>query len=164
MEPTMDKRHLIMERSASDNKYLHRDFHVTADIGLSYVGEHFGDTGVREYLTRYAKSFYKNLAEEVRAGGILQIKDYIYKIFAAEEREDYVSFDFDGETLLVKIKKCPAIEAMRELSHTPSRWYGETTKTVYPVLAEMSEIGFELISYDEETGAAEFKFFEERRA
>ena len=160
----MDKRHLVMERRAADNKYLHRDFHVTADIGISYVGEHFGDTGVREYLTRYAKSFYKKLADEVRAHGVLQIKDYIYKIFSAEERADYVSFSYEEGVLTVKIKKCPAIEAMREMSHTPSRWYAETTKTVYPALAEMSGVGFQLISYDDETGAAEFKFFEEGRA
>ena len=31
-----------MERKASDNKYLHKDFHVTLDLGITYIGEHFG--------------------------------------------------------------------------------------------------------------------------
>ena len=149
-----------MERRAADNKYLHRDFHVTADIGIAYVGEHFDDGGVKEYLTRYAESFYKKLAEEVRESGVIKIKEYLYKIFSAEERADYISFESNGGSLTVKIKKCPAIEAMRELSHTPSRWYAETTKTVYPVLAEMAGIGFKLVSYDSESGAAELEFFE----
>lgn len=158
----MENVHLVMERRASDNKYLHRDFHVTADIGISYVGEHFGDDGVCEYLTRYARSFYKKLAEEIKSSGVSVIKDYLYGIFCAEERENYISFECDTGAIAVNIEKCPALEAMRAAGHTPSRWYGETTKTVYRTLAEMAELDFELFFYDEVSGAAKFKFSEKR--
>ena len=156
----MEKEHLIMERRAADNKYLHRDFHVTADIGISYVGEHFGDEGVKEYMVQYAKSFYSRLANEVKSVGLSAIDSYLHDIFRREEREDYIETKLTERELLVKIKRCPAIEFMKtEAGHTPSVWYGETTKTVYPVLAEMAGLGFELISYDEEWGAAEYRFF-----
>ena len=156
----MAKEHLIMERRAADNKYLHKDFHVTADIGIAYVGEHFGDSGVKEYMEQYARSFYSKLAGEVRAFGLVKIQEYLLEIFKREEREDFIETTLSEGELLVKIKRCPAIEFMRcEAGHTPSRWYGETTKTVYPVIAEMAGVGFELFSYDEEWGACEYRFF-----
>ena len=48
---------LQMERKASDNKYLHKDFHVTLDLGITYIGEHFGgdDAGGVEGVSRRAK-------------------------------------------------------------------------------------------------------------
>jgi len=156
----MAKEHLIMERRAADNKYLHRDFHVTADIGIAYVGEHFGDEGVREYMVQYARSFYSRLADKVKAEGLSALDEYLKSIFRKEERESYIETALSENELRVSIKRCPAIEFMRcEAGHTPSKWYGETTKTVYPVLAKMAGIEFELNSYDEEWGAAEYRFF-----
>ena len=37
----------VMDRRAADNKYLHRDFHVSGDLGIQYVGERYGDNGVK---------------------------------------------------------------------------------------------------------------------
>jgi len=56
---------LFIDRKASDNKYLHRDFHVSADNGITYVGKKYGDEAVKEYLTQYAKSFYKLLVGKI---------------------------------------------------------------------------------------------------
>ena len=158
----MSNVHLVMERKASDNKYLHRDFHVTADIGISYVGEHYGDAGVREYLQAYAHSFYSKLASRIRTEGLSALSDYLSGIFEREERQSYIQTELSADALRVKIEKCPAIEAMRALGHTPSVWYSETTKTVYSALAEMAEVTFELVSYCEDTGAAEYIFRKKR--
>lgn len=57
---------LFIERKASNNKQLNRDFFVTGDIGIAYVGKTYGVETVKEYLEQYAKSCYKLLAEEVK--------------------------------------------------------------------------------------------------
>jgi hypothetical protein len=34
---------LVMDRRAVDNKYLHRDFFISTDTGLRYLGSRYGD-------------------------------------------------------------------------------------------------------------------------
>ena len=76
----MAYEHLKIDRKASDNKYLHRDFHVSADIGIAYVGRYYGDNGVKEYLTDFTKSYYQKLVEEIKEFGLIALEKYLKKI------------------------------------------------------------------------------------
>ena len=49
---------LIMERDPKDNKYLHRDFHISLDNGLTYVGNNYGDAAVVELVTKFTNTYY----------------------------------------------------------------------------------------------------------
>ena len=82
---------LFIEKKASDNKYLHRDFFVTGDIGIAYVGETYGDEAVQEYLQQYAKSYYKLLAEDVKKNGLVSLKEYFENVYEKEEWSEYIS-------------------------------------------------------------------------
>lgn len=48
---------------------------------------------------------------------------------------------------------------MKEAGYTPSKWYKDLTETVNRVIAKNSGFGFEMISYSEENGKAEYRFF-----
>ena len=52
------------------------------------------------------------------------------------------------------------MEFMRSQNHEPSKYYAETTKTLYKELAQICGFEFELIEYDDTTGKAEFIFKE----
>ena len=153
---TMEKLHI--ERKASDNKYLHKDFHVTADIGISYVGENYGDQAVIEYLTQYAKSFYKILAKEIIEKGLKPLEDNFISVYEKEEWSKYLHTKLSDDTLKIKIDKCPAVTFMKSTGHTPSKWYKETTYTVYKTLAELCGLDFTVNYYNEEDGSTEFVF------
>lgn len=155
----MAKERLFMDRKAADNKYLHRDFHLSADIGIAYVGNNYGDDAVKEYLIQFTRSYFSLLAKKIKENGLVELDKYLHKIFDAEEKGDYITTELTEKSLKVKIAKCPAIEFMKDSGRTPSKWYGETTKIVYPELANMSGIKFDLISYDDSTGAAEYVFY-----
>lgn len=155
----MTKEKLFMDRKASDNKYLHRDFHLSADIGIAYVGNNYGDDAVKEYLVQFTKSYFAKLASEVKERGLIALKDYLHKIFNAEEKSDYIQTDLTNNQLRVKVVRCPAIEYMQSVGKTPSKWYGETTKTVYLELAKMCGLNFNLIFYDQKTGSSEYVFY-----
>ena len=43
----------VMDRRAADNKYLHRDFHISNDLGAAYIAEKYGPEGVDEYLRTF---------------------------------------------------------------------------------------------------------------
>ena len=152
----MEKLHI--ERKASDNKYLHRDFHVTADIGISYIDEKFGDEGVKEYLTQYALSFYKPLVEEVKKNGLKALEDNFVNVYAKEEWSDFLHTERTESELKIVIDKCPAVTYMKKAGRTPSKWYKETTYTVYAVLAQACGLGFAVKYYNEEDGGTEFSF------
>lgn len=149
---------LIMERKAADNKYLHRDFHVTADQGIRYIGEQYGDAAVVEYLSNFAAKFYSLLINDVREHGLSPLKEYFEMIYLAEEASDVLTTNLSDDKLTVQISQCPAVRFMKSIGHTPCPWYGETTKTVYKVIAEKSGLDFNLSYYEVDTGKTEFTF------
>lgn len=150
---------IIKDLKASDNEYFHRDFHMSGDLGVRYVGEKFGDAAVCYYLTRFAKAYYKPLIEKTAKNGLEEIKKHIENIYTIEKVPNDVKCTLADGVLNVKVSKCPAIAYMREEGYQPSKWYIETTRIVNRVIAEESGYGFEMISYNEEDGAAEYKFF-----
>lgn len=154
----------VMKRSALDNKYLHRDFHVSCDIGIGYVGERYGDEGVRDYLNQYADHFLSPLAEAVRREGLAPLARYLRELYETEEAADQLRLDQRDGALHVRVLACPAVTFMKSTGHTPSRWYRETTGTLYARLAKNAGLRFTLESYDEATGAAAFRFEKEETA
>lgn len=153
---------LFIERKASDNKYLHKDFHVTADIGIAYVGENYGDVAVIEYLTAYSKSFYKPLIKEILKDGLIPLKKNFEEVYKKEEWLEFFHAELLGDKLSVTIDKCPAVTFMKESGHIPSKWYKETTYTVYGVLAKECGLKFNVEYYNEEDGATKFSFWREK--
>lgn len=149
----------VMERRSSDNKYLHRDFHVSADNGLRYVGENFGDNGVKEYLRTFACAYYKPLVEDVKNRGLTALKEQIENIYLIEEMPEVVHCTLTQDQLSVSVDRCPAISYFNQIGYRPSKWYVELTRTVNETIADQCDLGFELISYCEETGAANYRFF-----
>ena len=47
----------IMNRTACDNAYLHKDFHGALSSALFYLEGMYGADAVREYLRQFATAF-----------------------------------------------------------------------------------------------------------
>jgi len=150
---------ISIDRRAADNKYLHRDFHAALDQGLMYLGERYGDNAVSDYLRSFAKGFYAPLIARARDVGFAALRQHIESIYEIEEASEAVTVvETDGE-LRVSVSACPAVAFMKSVGHTPSKWYKQTTSAVNETIADELDCGFSMISYDEETGAAEYRFF-----
>lgn len=156
----MTKR--VMERKAADNKYLHRDFHKSMDLGLAYLGERYGDEGVEEYLRGFARDYYGPLIESIRQQGLKPLQDHIAAIYEVEEASESLSMALSEGRLDVKVEKCPAIAHFQKIGYTASPWYVEATRTVNQAIAD--EAGLEYVErcYDEKDGRSEYSFI--RRA
>lgn len=150
---------LVMDRRAADNKYLHRDFHVSGDNGLRYVGTLYGDNGVKEYLRRFALAYYAPLAQAIRKEGLQALQAHIAGIYEGEEAADAVFMRLEESALQVDIAYCPGIAYMRSIGYTPSPWYIELTRTVNEVIADMADLAFELLSYEATDGKASYRFY-----
>lgn len=149
----------VMERRASDNKYLHRDFHNFMNLGINYLQKLYGDEGVREYLRDFASSFYAPLKDEIKERGLEAIKDHYEKIYTIEEASDDMEIILSQDELIIKVSKCPAVSHMKSSGVEVSPLYYETLKTVNEVICEGSPFAYELVEYDKDTGKSVERFY-----
>ncbi|MFC1606385.1 hypothetical protein ACFL47_00320 [Candidatus Latescibacterota bacterium] len=140
----------VMERRASDNTYLHKDFHGALSTGIEYLHTHFGEEAVREYLRRFAVAYYSPLIMKIRDIGLSELKSHIEHIYSVEGWD--IDTSLADDVLTVTVKSCPAVIHMREKGYSVARLFIETTKTVNDALCMGSPYQAELVEYDEKTG------------
>ena len=79
------KKAKVLDCKASDNAYLHKDFHGAMSYAISYLDAHYGDAGIKEYLEQVAKNAYSPLIEAVKQEGLSAIEKHLRKIFELEQ-------------------------------------------------------------------------------
>jgi len=148
-----------MERKASDNKYLHKDFHIGLNFGIGYIAKLHGDSAVVVYLREYASVFHKPLKDAVAQYGLVALEDYFRKLYETEEAADDILFERSEDELKIFIEKCPAITHIRKSGNEIAPMFIETTRTVNEEIVQGSPYAFELISFDIDTGKSEQRFY-----
>ena len=148
----------ILDRRASDNEYFHPDFHSSMNMGIHYVGENYGMEAVEEYLTKYTEHVYGSVIDGIRSRGLSAIADKIRDTYEKEKCPDTVQISENGGSLLIKVKFCPAVKHLLSTGREVSPWYRYTTEFVMKALANKANAEFSMISYNENTGAAEYRF------
>ena len=152
------EEHLRMERKASDNEYYHRGFHKTLDLGLRYIGEHYGSDAVKEYLARFTETYYAPLLEQIRKEGLSPLYEYIKETYASEHALQDCQIELKGEKLVVEIKACPVLRFFSQSGYEPSVWFYETTNTVNKTIAERTGLVYSSGVYDPITGHDSYSF------
>jgi len=148
----------VMDITAKDNKYLHRDFHLSGDLALRYCGEQFGDKAVCEFLTAYTCHYYAPQIEDIRKRGLSALEEWIVHIYEIEEASELLHTEMRANSLTVTIEKSPAIAYMHSLNQEPSKYYIEETRTLYSAIADACDLSY-ILEYYREDGAAQMRFF-----
>lgn len=152
----------VIERNASDNEYLHKDFHGALSVGLDYIAEHFGEDAVREYLWDFGVSFYAPLKNALAERGLIALEEHFAKTYGDESADFKTTLSHDElrvDELLVEVAACPAVMHMREHGYKVSPLFIETTKTVNEAICDGTPFAAELTEYDEQTGASTQRFY-----
>jgi len=150
----------VMRRKASDNVYLHKDFHGALSRGIEYIDQHYGPEAVREYLRQFASAFYAPLTAEINRRGLAAIKERIEHAYRTEQA--LVTTRLSPDELLVEVPACPAIAHMRSHGYAVARLWGETSRTVYETICAGTPFAVEVLEYDDATGRSRVRFY--RRA
>lgn len=148
----------IMDRRAGDNEYFHPDFHSSMNMGIHYIGEKFGEAGVREFLTRFAERVYRTDMERLGREGLTALEEMIKDTYLKEKRGEAVDFETDGGSLTVRVEYCPAVTHLKATGREVSPWFSYTSSVVMEMLAKAVGKSYKLISYNEENGASEYRF------
>jgi len=150
----------VMRRQASDNVYLHRDFHGALSTGIEYLHAKFGEQAVRDYLRQFTNSFYAPLKADVGKRGLVALKEHFEKVYAQEGGP--VSFTLSEDELVMKVEACPAVTHMRQHGYAVARLFFETTRTVCEALCEDTSFEAQLLEYDHATGRSVVRFSRRR--
>lgn len=148
-----------MERKASDNKYLHKDFHMHLNLGIEYLHQHYGDDAVREYLRQFALAYYAPLKAKLKENGLVVLLEHNKEIYSIEEALEDVEFALTEDELVIRVKKCPGVSHIKKSGMQLSPLYYELTGTVNRAVCEGTAFAFELLEYDRETGASVQRFY-----
>lgn len=154
----MDENTVVMHRTAGDNEYFHRDFHSSMNMGVAYLGENYGVSCVKKYLTQYTHHVYKKLIDEIHEKGLAAIADKIRDTYEAEKASDDLTLTLENGKLSVRVRACPAVSHLKNTGRTVSRFYRYTTETVMECLAAEAGARFCMEDYDEATGRAAYTF------
>ena len=146
----------VMERSASDNEYLHRDFHGALSAGIDYLEGRYGEDAVREYLRGFAISYYAPTVAAVSERGLPALAEHFERIYGIEGAEPVIRVSDDE--LVVEVERCPAVSHMRGQGYAVARMWIETVRSVNEGLVEGTDFAAELVEYDAETGASVQRF------
>ena len=141
---------------ASDNEYLHKDFHGALRVGIEFIREKYGEDAVKEYLSDFAHSYLKSLTEEINLRGLNAIKDYYENIYKIEDGD--VEFQITEDELLIKVKECPAVMHMKANNYSVSKSWIETIRTVNEAICDNTRYKAELLEYNVDTGASIQRF------
>ena len=150
----------VMDRRASDNEYLHKDFHAALSAGIGYLHSHYGPQAVRDYLGQFTRAFYAPLREKLQREGLSALKEHFERIYEIEGGQ--IEIEFSEEQMILRVQSCPAVTHMRKEGQAVADLFEETTKTVNEALCEGSEFCAELVEYDRQSGRSVQRFSRSR--
>ncbi|MCX6993097.1 MAG: hypothetical protein NT011_08155 [Kiritimatiellaeota bacterium] len=146
-----------MTRKASDNVYLHKDFHGALSNGIEYIHEKYGAEAVRDYLRQFAGTYYAPLKEDLIRRGLIALKEHYDKIFKAEGGK--VRFTLSDCELQIEVETNPAVQHLRAQKIPVARLFSETIRTVGEELCAGTPFAVELLAYDEASGRYAQRFY-----
>jgi neutral ceramidase len=146
----------VMERKASDNKYLHKDFHMALNLMMQYLYDNFGKEALTDYLAQFARAYHKPLIDKLKANDMNALLTYFRDIYEKEEWP--VRITSDKNSVEIAQDACPAISHIVKNGNTPCPYYRETYNTVYKTICEETPFEYILEEFDDKTGACKQKF------
>lgn len=150
----------VITRKASDNEYLHKDFHGALSAGIEYLHRNYGREGVREYLHQFGATFYAPLKKKLNEHGLIALKKHFETLYDIEGGS--VRFFLSDDELTLTVEACPAVMHMRRQGYAVAKLFHETTRTVNEAICDGTAFAFELVEYDPQTGRSVQRFY--RRA
>ena len=154
----IDEDTVIMDRKAGDNEYFHRDFHSGMNNGVHYVGENYGLEEVKAFLTMYTKDVHTLTLTNIEKQGLAAIEANIRSTYEKEKALNVLKTELTDNMLIVTVSECPAVKHLRATGRKASPWYHYTTEVVMEVFAQKAGATFIMDAYDEQTGAAQYRF------
>lgn len=138
---------------------IHKDFHGIHSFILEYVQERYGDAFLEKGLRRIGQIVYAPVAKNLAKQGLDYLEEYWREIFEAEDGE--ISTRREGETLVLEVKKCPAIAHLHAKGMPVARRFCDHTRIINEEICRAA--GYESdVEYDQQHGRCVQRFRKRR--
>ncbi|OHB55062.1 MAG: hypothetical protein A2Y12_10465 [Planctomycetes bacterium GWF2_42_9] len=124
----------ILERKASDNQYLHKDFHGALCYAIKYLDETYGQEATSQYLQQVGRENFKPLIDELKQKGLIVLERHFKSIFGLESGE--AKFKLENDQLTIEVSKCPAIAHLRSNGQLFTDRYCQTTVNINQAICD----------------------------
>ena len=140
---------------------LHKDFHGYHSFILQYVQNKYGDTFLEQGLRRIGRTVYAPMAEALAEQGLDYFENYWKELFEAEGCD--VRMCREGNTLVLEVTKCPAIEHLHGKNMHVAQRFCEHTRIVNEEICRAA--GYECSTeYDQDQGRCVQRFWKRASA
>lgn len=139
---------------------VHKDFHGAMSYGIDFIVKRYGLDGLREYLSGLTKSSYAPLVNDLRARGLVALREHWGHVFSVEEGE--FELRDEGDVLVLDVKTCPAIVHMKAQGYDISPYFCEHTRMLNEAIC--GEAGYACsVEYDQEAGQCVQRFWKDEQ-
>ena len=118
----------VIDCKASDNVYLHKDFHGALCYSIQYLDEQYGHDATAAYLAQVGETFFAPLSEALKREGLAALEKHWRQIFSLEEGQ--FSLEYEDGALVLTVQECPAIAHLKSRGQLFTDRYCETTVVV----------------------------------
>lgn len=146
----------VVERRAADNKYLHRDFHISMNMLMEYICSNFGSAALTDYLKQFSREFHAPRNRCLKKENLKCLEKYFRGVYEKEEWPAIIALKDD--MLVIHQKTCPGIMHIRKKGHNPIKRYIETYTTIYETMCEGTPYEYIIEGFDLNTGACTQRF------
>ncbi len=134
---------------------VHKDFHGALSFGLEFLEEHYGEEGRGAFLSGLADTVYKPLVEDIRARGLVALREHWQTIFDLEDGE--IEMRDEGDVLVLEVHRCPAITHMQARGYAIADHFCEHTHIVNEAVCDAA--GYTCgVAYDQDAGRCTQRF------
>lgn len=128
----------VLDCRATDNDYLHKDFHGALAYAIEYLDATYGPSATTAYLEQVAKAYFSPLSQAMQRGGLSAMESHLREIFGHEQGKFVISYEDGGQTLVMAVAQCPAVAHLR----ATNQWRGErfcaTTEVVNATICKQA--------------------------
>jgi hypothetical protein len=135
---------------------VHKDFHGALSYALQFVEDRYDQAGMRGFLAGLAGTVYKPLCDDLRARGLDALREHWKTVFDLEQGG--YEMRMDGATLVLIVRRCPAIAHMRENGYIVAGHYCEHTRIVNEAVCAAAGYASS-VDYDQQAGSCVQRFW-----
>jgi len=118
----------VLDCKATDNVYLHKDFHGGLCYGIKYLDDHYGPEATSEYLRQVGRSYYVPLSQQLKNEGLSALEKHWREVFTKEGGK--FSLELQDGVLTLTVQECPAIAHLKKTHQLFTPRYCQTTVVV----------------------------------
>lgn len=118
----------VLDCTATDNVYLHKDFHGGLCYSIKYLDETYGPKATAEYLRQVGRTVWAPLIAQMKHQGLPALEKHWQKVFS-QEGGDF-SLTRDDGTLVLTVRRCPAVAHLKNMDMFFTDRFCQTTVLV----------------------------------